>query len=808
MAGSSVLSDRLLEAVSQGSFDQIRDLVRDALADEVEAAAAAAGLGQPEVYVYVADIGPDWVVYEQGNDRFRRGYSISGDTVTLGASQEVTRLVQWVPVDDKAEPVTEAVRVPGRVKESLPAAGDGGRIFGVQIIATGDSINGNRYTAAVLEAAAPLYEGAKAFDHHRSPAELASSTIQGLVGTYRNVTFTGTGLDAELHLLPSATHVAESLDASLAAQAKGLPPLVGISHDAMGSWRLVTDGTRTLREAVAIQKVNSADVVADPSAGGLPTRMVAGGIDPLTTDPIHPPHQPKKENGMKLEELLALIAAGTATPEQRAEAARLLAEPVTDPAAPPAATAPAPAAPTVAPPAAPETAPAGDLVTAGAVTEAVITRTGPTATILVTAALEQAQLPASLREGVLTSLPETFRESDLVGIVAGIKAAQAQLERAGLVPSAPAQVTTEEQARKVEALDAMFAGDTAKGYRSFKEAWVDITGATPGFLDREDTNRRILRESILGSLDARALESATTATWPKILGDAITRRMQAVYAHPSLQTWRQIVSGIVPVNDFRTQRIAKFGGYGVLPAVTQGSAYAALTTPSDEESTYAITKRGGTEDLTLETIANDDLRLVVSIPQKLGLAAAQTLYRFVFDMLASNITYTADGLALFVAGHNNTTATAPLSNANVTALRAKMRGQAAFGDASDILGIVPKYLVVPTALEELAWQICTSAVAIPATSPGPTDVPNLHSSMEPIVVDYFSDANDWFMVADPSMCPTIELGFYQGKQDPELFTQEDPTVGSHFNADKITYKIRHIYSGTPLDFRGFQRATN
>jgi hypothetical protein len=51
----------------------------------------------------------------------------------------------------------------------------------------------------------------------------------------------------------------------------------------------------------------------------------------------------------------------------------------------------------------------------------------------------------------------------------------------------------------------------------------------------------------------------------------------------------------------------------------------------------------------------------------------------------------------------------------------------------------------------------------------------------------------------------IELGFYQGRQDPELFVQNDPTVGSVFTADKLTWKIRHIYGGTVVDYRALYR---
>jgi hypothetical protein len=55
-------------------------------------------------------------------------------------------------------------------------------------------------------------------------------------------------------------------------------------------------------------------------------------------------------------------------------------------------------------------------------------------------------------------------------------------------------VTQESLQKKVDALDAFFAKDFAKGYRSFKEAFVDFTGQRPRNFD-EDFNRTILAES-------------------------------------------------------------------------------------------------------------------------------------------------------------------------------------------------------------------------------------------------------------------------------------------------------------------------
>jgi hypothetical protein len=294
-----------------------------------------------------------------------------------------------------------------------------------------------------------------------------------------------------------------------------------------------------------------------------------------------------------------------------------------------------------------------------------------------------------------------------------------------------------------------------------------------------------------------------------VLGDSITRRMVAEYGQPSLQTWRQIVSSMPPVNDFRTQRIDRVGGYGVLPTVNQGAPYQPLTTPGNEEVTYALAKKGGTEDITLEMIANDDVRAIARIPQKLGLAAAQTLFRFVWDFFnpASNPTI-YDGTGLWT-GHNNAASSA-LSSAAVSAGRLAMRSQTAYGDTSDVLSIIPRNLIVVNDLEELAFQLTTSAVALPSGAPtgAASNTPNMHSGLGMAVVDYWTSTTGWLLVGDPNLCPTFELGFYNGREQPEMFTQSDPAVGSMFDADKVTYKIRHIYSGAVLDYRAFYRGNS
>ncbi len=791
------ISDPATEAMIAGrwSYGDVRDMVRDAVRDRIRQQA-----GGGYAWCSVIDLTDSDVVYADDldcDDLWQCSYTMdTAGAVTLGDASRVVRTyapapagmpadpdAQPDPMDDMAEAAASAparVQVASRLLEAKPKAADGGRVFGIRVIAYGDSRNGRRYSEAVMRAAAPQYEGARVFDHHRTDEELRTSTITGLVGHIENVTATADGLEADLHLFPSATRAAEALDASLAAQEAGRPPLVGISHDVMAQFRPLQGAGRTKQDTTAITAVNSADIVAVPAAGGQALRAVAGGeqlpeIDVITerteeTDvPVTPADVLAALKEARDDELAAVGLARATVPS----------EPTNDD---------------------------GDGRT-GEAASAGEPKAGFLGQLMIREKVTAAGLPAKAVEAATTALPERIAEADVDAWVAGVKAALGVVDIP--VPGTTAQVTQESQEKKVAALDAFFAQDFAKGYRSFREAFIDFTGRAPRAFD-EDFNRVILRESIRAegydsARAARATESADSTTWNLVLGDSITRRMVAEYNQPNLRTWQAIVSSTIPVNDFRTQRIDRIGGYGTLPPVNQGAPYQPLTTPTNEEVTYAVTKRGGTEDVTLEMIANDDVRAISRIPGKLGLAAAQTLFRFVWDILDTNPNI-YDGNALFTVGgaHANSAATA-LSQSALSTARTAMRSQAAYGDTSDILSLVPRTLIVVNELEELAFQLCTSAVAIPATPAGPSDTPNIHQGLTPIVVDYWASTTKWIIVADPAMCPTFELGFYQGRQDPELFTQSDPSVGSAFDADKVTWKIRHIYSGAVLDYRGFQR---
>lgn len=687
----------------------------------------------------------------------------------------------------------------GRVLEAKGTAEDGTRIWRAVVIEAGESLNSRLYEAATLEKAAGLYDAAKVYDRHRTLEDLQTSTTQGLVGYLRSPEFIGTAIEADLHLFASATSLAEALDASVATVAAGLAPLVGLSHDVLATGATVTVEGRQVDQIRTIEQVLSVDIVADPASGGRALRVVAGGIDPDTQ-----PNPATSEEDITMErikELMAKHLGGTITDEERGELATLLDDEL-------GVDLEAIAIPTA----------EGDVEAAPAELEPVAAASVSEARRFEASSLEGQALihfalngvPARMREAAEKLIPAKFTEADLRNILAPTQAIAVELEKQGIIEEGPSvpyvQVVKESRDKLVERLDATLAGGHSSGkFRSFREMWLAFNPDTPqSVVESADLPHMLLREAYRGTArfgEARVTEAIDTAQFGEILGDSIRRRMITEYGMPQLQNWREIVSEIGTLTDFRTNRRQRMGGYGTLAAVNQGATYDPIASPTDEEATFAATKRGGTEDLTMESIANDDLGALRAIPQKLGRSAAITLHRFVWNFIIANPTI-YDTVALFHANHNNLSATnAALADATLATARTAMRKQAAYNNSVEVLGATPKYLIVPPELEQTAFELSSSQPKVIANANA--TIPNIHQGINAIVLDWLTDTNNWYLVADPTMIPTIEIGFFRGQEEPELFVQDMGDVGSMFTADKLTYKIRHIYGGAVLDWRGF-----
>jgi hypothetical protein len=155
-----------------------------------------------------------------------------------------------------------------------------------------------------------------------------------------------------------------------------------------------------------------------------------------------------------------------------------------------------------------------------------------------------------------------------------------------------------------------------------------------------------------------------------------------------------------------------------------------------------------------------------------------------------------DAEHVFAAARNNHGTTALASASLQTAMVAMSKQTNA---ASHVLGLKGRYLLVPPDLQYTAAVITGTDRDVGTAY---NNINPLYGQITPIVVPQFTDTNDWYLMADPSEIECIEVGFLNGRQEPELLVQDSPVMGTVFTNDAITYKVRHIYGAGWIDFRG------
>lgn len=736
----------------EGDLRQLQDLLQGAIKKALELS------GEDDWWPYVHGLFDDFIVVESKDGKLLRyAYSVDGTNVSLGNPQEVIKTFE--PAKGSGQ---------DRLSEALAGAflegdSESGARYRIRVIQAGLSGNGNFYPDAVLKESLSLFEGARVFV--KSDAEHLSGQgkdVRNLIGVLKTPEFIeGVAADsgevhADLLLIEPEGVIGVKLREAWNHQ---LTELFGFSIDARAHCKIRNVNGQRIREAVKFTKVNSVDLIVEPGAGG--------GIINLL--------EAKDDKVMNREEIIALLEAkGLLKGKQvdklsDSELTSILTEAV---------------------------GPAAGDTTETTVTEAIDDDSRP-----VTAAdlrmiearasartlIAGSNLPAAAKAKLQTRFEKEsrFTEAEVSAAIKDEADYIAGFTESGTVQGLGTRIESgETRPEKIQTMLEAFFDPEHKDHRharSFKECYAEITGDSRVTGMIRDCNQ------------ARMTEALDSSSFDDVLGNAMTRRLLKDYnAKTTYDVWRELTGTPVPLQDFRTNERTRFGGYGDLPKVAESADYTALTSPTDEKATYAPEKRGGTETITLEMIKNDDVGVIRQIPIKMSRAAKRTLGKFVLDFLVTNPTI-YDGIALFHASHGNLGAAA-LSKASLAAGRLAMLKQQEPG-SNDQLGIAPRKIWVASDLEETAVDLFRRN-----TENDKNFIQSL--SLDVVPVWYWTDADDWVLSADPMDLPIIELGFLDGQEEPELFVQDSPTSGSMFSNDKITYKIRHIYGGNVVDFRG------
>lgn len=784
LVGTAAVDQAVREAAPAAPEKDFRALI-DMARQAVNAQVNNGRLDSERIYVSIEAMYSDRIIIEHGGKHYQYPYTIQvingAEQMVLGAAVQVVG--QFVPL--VATPVKEAAADPNA---AFREAADGS--IEVTIIRAGPSLNGNSYPASVLKEAVPLFEGVRVFvksDAQHTKGE--GKDVRGLIGGIYNVRFVE-GVTPDAGRLVGTFRAIDPSDSVVTkmteAVKRGMQSLLGLSIDAVAKIKKTHAGGRALREASKFTKVNSVDLIVEPGAGGGLDRLTEAATE-ISGEVTMPEWKKRMLEAIKAKDAAkhAAINVETVTDSDVVQLYEAVCGNVG-------------AAPAAAPPAADP----ARLTEANDPNRPVTYAEMLAMQFRVTAGerIKATKLPQATKDKLTAQFANTarFTEADVDAAIKVETDYLARITESGNVRvpmfGSPSIEVGDRSIVIKDMLDAFFdpAHKDHRSVHSFKECYIEMTG------DRKVTGllRDMDQSRLAESLGEAFRESVASSTFANALGNSITRRMQAIYVgRTDLDAWKKVCTW-GPVNDFRTQERTRIGGYGNLPAVNEAAGYTALSSPGDDKATYAATKRGGTEDVTLEAIKNDDVQAIRRIPLELALAAKNTLFEFVFDFYRTNpVIY--DTLALYHATHGNLF-TVAFSATEFAVHRLAMVKQTRAGSAKR-MGVSPKSLLVPFELQEPAFNAFVRGQNLDKTY-----VQSINPEVIP--VPYWSDATDWVTVADPAELPVVEIGFLDGKEEPELFMQDMPNVGSMFSNDKATYKIRHIYGGNVL-VDGFKATT-
>src|SRR5262245_14070220 len=318
--------------------------------------------------------------------------------------------------------------------------------------------------------------------------------------------------------------------------------------------------------------------------------------------------------------------------------------------------------------------------------------------------------------------------------------------------------------------------------------------------------------------NGRVSEAVLSTTWGDVLGNTLYRTLLATYAE--VQYNERTIATYGRAVDFRTREHVLLGYFADLATVTENSPYVAITDPGDDKVSYAVAKKGNLFEITMETIKNDDMRVVAESVRRLGRAARRTLATYIWAMWAgAGTVWDVDTVAWFNAAHGNTATTALTADmagadavwAMITQL-ANMTENPPSGNTGVKLGYPPTeslWLHVPVALGSIARKL-TTAPEFGAGNTNPifgifgNPMRDPQGAARVNINPLLADATDWGVYVNPNVGgrSSIQVDFLDGNEEPEMFLADNPTTGTLFTHDRIQYKIRHIYGGDLIDVRG------
>lgn len=373
-----------------------------------------------------------------------------------------------------------------------------------------------------------------------------------------------------------------------------------------------------------------------------------------------------------------------------------------------------------------------------------------------------------------------------------------EMKGGGQAPTATAHVT--EDARDKFRAGAVKALMAKVGHKDGERN--EFSGLTLTELARESlmvagvTNaRRMDRMQMIGAAFTGAGGAVmisgmhTTSDFSSILENVAAKSALKGYqeADETFEKWTSKGSA----SDFKPTSRVDLGLFPALLKVEEGSEFK-YGTIGDRKATVIIATYGRLIAISRQAIINDDLSILGKLPIKMGRAAKRTVGNLVYAILTGNPTM-ADGVTLFHANHGNLgTAGAPSATTWEEATN-KMGSQKDADANATALNIRPRYFL-SGAYEFLAKQLLTSTGSLESNKSAA--VANTVQGLVEPITDRRITGNQWFFAADPNLHDTIEVTYLDGVEEPVVEAKDGWTI------DGTELKVRLDAGANLLDYRG------
>lgn len=301
-------------------------------------------------------------------------------------------------------------------------------------------------------------------------------------------------------------------------------------------------------------------------------------------------------------------------------------------------------------------------------------------------------------------------------------------------------------------------------------------------------------------LQLRSSAYMGTSDFAHLMSNVAGKRLRAAYeqAESTYQVWARRAPN---APDFKDMNVLQMSG---APELLRTNEHGEFTygTISDGAEVYRVVTYGRIVGFTRAAMVNDDLRAFDRMIGAFGDSASRLENRLVYAQLTGNPAM-SDSKALFHAEHKNlaTTGSALTSIDALGAGRKDMRRQK--GMQGESLNLAPRFLIVPTSLEQQAYQYTSSQYT--PTTPGQVNEFRAggRTALEPVVEPLLDEASEtaWYLAANSAQVDTVEYAYLDGAEGPVV----DSQVG--FEIDGVSVRARLDFGAKVVDYRGLRKAT-